>query len=141
MRMRTSFVVISVTAVMLSACEQSTMPIVAGIGGTATIPPGNISTNIAPLVITPTSVQLRLNGVFQFSTNAPTTLQNQVEWSSLASTIVTVSPTGLVNAVGLGTAIITARYSFDTTRVARATVTVNGPNTATGGMSIGPGVP
>jgi len=89
----------------------------------------------------PVSVQLRLNGVFQFSTNAPLTLQNRVEWSSLASDIVTVSPTGLVNAVGLGTAIITARYSFDTTRVAKATVIVNGPNTGTGGMSSGPSVP
>ena len=116
---------------------------VAGIGPATFIPPGNIANNVAPLFISPPSVQLLVGGVFQFFTNAPLTLRNQVEWGTLESNVVTISPTGLVNAVGLGTATITARYSFDTLRVATATVFVNGttPKAGTTGMTGGPGTP
>jgi hypothetical protein len=141
--MRNPFIVIALGAAVLAGCEQSATPMIAGIGPATFIPPGNITSNLLPLVISPSSVNLLVGGVFQFSTNAPLTLRNNVEWGTLESNIVTISPTGLVNAVGLGTATITARYSFDTLRVATATVFVNGttPRAGTGGMTGGSGVP
>jgi hypothetical protein len=140
--MRNSLIVIALGTAVLAGCEQSTSPMVAGIGPATFIPPGNITNNLAPLFISPPSVQLLVGGVFQFTTNAPLTLRNNVEWGTLESNVVTISPTGLVNAVGLGTATITARYSFDTLRVATATVFVNGVTPKAGtGMTGGPGTP
>jgi hypothetical protein len=141
--MRNPLIVIALGAAVLAGCEQSTSPMVAGIGPATFIPPGNIAGNVAPLFISPSSIQLLVGGVFQFTTNAPLTLRNQVEWGTLESNVVTISPTGLVNAVGLGTATITARYSFDTLRVAVATVFVNGttPKAGTGGITGASGVP
>jgi hypothetical protein len=141
--MRTSFIVVLVTAVVLAACDQSTSPSIAGVGGTSGLPPGNVSNNTAALVIAPSHVQLVVGGTSQLSTNASTSLQNQVQWGSLKSTVATVSPTGLVTAVGVGTTIITARYSFDSTRVATATidVTAGTTNTGSGSMTGGMGTP
>jgi len=142
MSMRTPLIVISVAAAMLAACDQATSPIVAGLGGAATTPPGSVNNNAPPIVITPSQVQLLVGATFQFSTNAPAPLQNQVQWSSLQSTVVTVSPSGLATAVAVGTATITARFVFDTTRVATATVVVTGPTTmGTTGTAGGSGVP
>jgi uncharacterized protein YjdB len=92
-------------------------------------------------VISPTTAQLRVGGTFQFNTNAPTSLQSQVQWGSLESTVATVSPSGLVTAVAVGAATITARYAFDSTRVATATVTVTGPTTNSGTAGMSGGVP
>ena len=78
----------------------------------------------------------------QLNTNAPLSLQNQVQWSSLKSTVATVTPSGLVTGVAVGTATITARYVFDTTRVATAVVDVTGTtvtNPGTGGTTGGTG--
>ena len=135
--------IVSVAVVMLAACGESTSPSLAGIGGTTSIPPGSVSNNTAALVITPSHVQLTVGATSQLSTNASTSLQSQVQWGSLKSTVATVSPTGLVTAVGIGTTIITARYSFDSTRVATATVDVTAAatNTGSGGMTGGAGIP
>jgi uncharacterized protein YjdB len=140
MGMRTPLIIVAAAVALLAGCEQAITPTVAGLGGTTAVPPGNVSSNTAPLIISPASAQLRVGGTFQFGTNAPTALQSQVEWGSLESTIATVSPSGLVTAVAIGAATITARYAFDSSRVATATVTVTGAttNSGTGGMS---GVP
>jgi uncharacterized protein YjdB len=103
----------------VGACGEATTPIVAGIGG------GTISgDSTSALAISPSLVQLVPGGTSQLTTNAPASLQTQVQWSSLQTTIAAISPTGLVTAVGPGTATITARYSSDTTNVATATVVV-----------------
>jgi uncharacterized protein YjdB len=135
--------VVSLFAVILSACDQSTSPSIAGVGGSSGLPPGNVSNNTAALVITPSHVQLIVGATSQLSTNASGSLQSQVQWGSLKSTVATVSPSGLVTAVGVGTTIITARYSFDSTRVATATidVTAGATNTGSGGMTGGMGIP
>jgi uncharacterized protein YjdB len=135
--------VVSLFAVILSACDQSTSPSIAGVGGSSGLPPGNVSNNTAALVITPSHVQLIVGATSQLSTNASGSLHSQVQWGSLKSTVATVSPSGLVTAVGVGTTIITARYSFDSTRVATATidVTAGATNTGSGGMTGGMGIP
>lgn len=141
--MRTSLFVVSVSALMLAACGESTSPRIAGLGGSTNSPPGNASSNTNPLVISPSQIQLVVGGKFQLSTNAPTSLQAQVQWASLQPAVATVSQTGMVTAVTPGTTIVTARYSFDSTHVASATINVTlvTMNTGQGGMSGASGVP
>jgi uncharacterized protein YjdB len=142
MGMRNHLIIVAAAAVFVAGCEKAIAPTVAGLGGTTANPPGNVSSSTAPLVISPATAQLRVGATFQFTTNAPTSLQSQVQWGSLESTVATVSPSGLVTAAAVGAATITARYAFDSARVATATVTVTGATTTsgTGGMS-GSGVP
>ncbi len=120
---------------MLAACEHTTSPIVAGIGGNAA-PPGSVNNNVTPLLISPSRVQLIVGGTIQFTTNAPPSLRSQVQWSSSPSTVATVSPSGFATAVAVGTATITARYAFDTTNVSTATVDVSGTTMANPGMGV-----
>jgi hypothetical protein len=126
--MRTPHVILaSMAALALAACDQTTSRL-AGIGATTGSGSGN-NGGVSTLFISPNRVQLLVGGTFQLGTNAPFSLQNQVQWNSLQSTIVLVSPSGLVTGVAPGTATVTARYSFDTTRVATATVIVTGTTT------------
>ena len=129
------------TVALLAACQESTSPIIAGLGGGVTEPTSNNAGSTAPLAISPNRVQLLVGGVVQLNTNAPASLQNQIQWSSLRSTVAAVSPSGLVTAIAVGTATITARYLFDTTRVATAVVDVTGTvtNPPTGGTTGGMG--
>jgi hypothetical protein len=117
------FIALAIGAAALAACESTTTPTLAALGGTAS---ASGSTN-APLVISPNTVRLAVNGSTQLTTNAPFALQNQLQWSSLQTTVAETSPTGLVTAVGVGSATITVRYTSDTTNVATATVTVSAP--------------
>lgn len=125
----------SMAALALAACDQTTSRL-AGIGATTGSGSGNNGGGVSSLFISPNRVQLLVGGTFQLGTNAPFSLQNQVQWNSLQSTIVLVSPSGLVTGVAPGTATVTARYAFDTTRVASATVIVTG--TTTGGNTGAP---
>jgi uncharacterized protein YjdB len=111
----------------IAACEQSVTPTIAGLGGqvgTDTSRGGGPATS--SLVILPSTLQLGVGATFQFGTNAPLSQRSQVEWSSLEPSVVAVSPTGQATAIAPGVATITARFSFDTTHVAVATVTVTG---------------
>lgn len=74
--------------------------------------------------MTPSFVQLAAAGTIQLSTNAPSNLVSQVRWTSLQSTIASVTQTGLVTTLTAGTATVVARYVFDTTNVASATIVV-----------------
>ena len=117
--------IIALAAVMaIAACDAATSPKLAGLtgpGGTSGGTDGGNKTT-QQLVISPNLVQLKVGTTFQLSTNATTAQQNQIQWSSLASAIVTVTQAGLVSAVGSGTATIVARYSFDTANVATASI-------------------
>jgi len=108
---------------MLTACGDPGTPTIAGLGG------GNTTVNGSKLIISPNQVQLLVGGTAQLNTNAPTSLQSQVQWASAPSTIVSISPSGLVSALAAGTATVTARYSSDTTNVATATVKVTSVTT------------
>jgi hypothetical protein len=142
MNMRISFIVMATTVALLAACQESTSPIIAGLGGGVTEPTSNNAGSTAPLAISPNRVQLLVGGTVQLNTNAPASLQNQIQWGSVRSTVAAVSPSGLVTAVAVGTTTITARYLFDTTRVATAVVDVTGTtvtNPPTGGTTGGMG--
>lgn len=122
---------LSSAAAVLAACDQAGAPRIAGLGGTAASS-GSDTTGASPLVVSPGQVQLPVGTTFQLSTNAPASLQNQLQWVSLQPSIAGVSTSGLVSALSPGTATIVARYAFDTTRVATATIDVVGTSTTDG---------
>lgn len=134
--MRHSILFIGVSALLLAGCDQLRTPLLASsapAGG-----PGGNGGMTAPLAIFPTQVQLVVGGTAQLTSNAPTTLQSQVQWRSLQPAIAAVSPAGVVTAVAVGTAFVQARFAFDTTQTATATITVIGPPTSgTGGTAGG----
>lgn len=128
MRMQSIFALASVVAI--AACDASNH-MIAGLNGPGGSSGGTNGGNTTPqLVISPTSVQLSVGTTFQFSTNATPAQQSQVVWQTLQPAIATVSQSGLVSAVGAGVATIVARYSFDTTNVATATVIASTTTTA-----------
>lgn len=110
-------------AASLAACDQTTAPMLAGIGG---------PTAASALVISPGHVTMTAGSSLQLATNAPLGQQNQLQWVSSNTAVATISPSGLVNAIAAGTTTITARYSTDTTRVATATIDVIGTAGTTG---------
>jgi uncharacterized protein YjdB len=128
-----SFILILSSALVLAACDQATLPRIAGLGGTTTAQSSNPNGSPA-LAVVPSRIQLAAGATFQFATNAPQALQSQVQWNSVQSTVATISPSGLVTAIRAGTTTIVARYAFDTTRVATAIVTVTGTTTGTGAL-------
>jgi Bacterial Ig-like domain (group 2) len=114
--------------VVIAACDTANPPTIAGIGPVITTP----IVVVAPrIVILPSQVFVGLGAIFQLRTNAPADLVNQIQWNTLNGTVATVSPTGVVNAVGVGTAVITARFAFDTLNVDASVVNVSlfGPTT------------
>jgi hypothetical protein len=89
---------------------------------------GTTSPSTGRLAVIPNRVQLAIGSSYQLTTNAPFGSESRVQWRSLNPGIAAVTPGGVVTALGAGTASIMARYSFDTTITALATVTVVGPN-------------
>src|SRR5512146_576900 len=117
--------IIALAAVMaIAACDAATNPKLGGLNGPGGPGGGTNGGNNATqqLVITPNLVQLTVGTTFQLSTNATAAQQSQIQWSSLAPAIATVTQAGVVSAVGSGTTTIVARFSFDTTNVATATI-------------------
>ncbi|HTJ23315.1 MAG TPA: Ig-like domain-containing protein [Gemmatimonadaceae bacterium] len=122
MRMQSIIALAAILAI--AACDAATSPKLAGLsgpGGTSGGTNGGNNTT-QQLVITPNLVQLKVGTTFQLSTNATAAQQSQIQWSSLAPAIVSVTQAGLVSAAGSGTATIVARFSFDTSNVATATI-------------------
>lgn len=128
-------------AVSLAACDQAATPTIAGLGGgSGPVSSGNgsggSSGSPSTLAVQPSQVQLLVGNSVQLSTNAPFAMQSQVQWSSLAPAVVAVSPSGLATAVAPGTAVIVARFAFDTTEAGSSTITVIGTSTVpTGGTT------
>lgn len=82
------------------------------------------TTNGNTLIITPNPATVTAGSSIQLATNAPLTQQSQVQWGSSNTTVATISPSGSVHGIRAGTVTISARYSFDTTRVATSTLNV-----------------
>jgi hypothetical protein len=125
--MRSSLIVLGVgvaIAATLAACDQATEPMIAIIP--SVIGSGRDST--PPLQISPNAVQIPIGGSALLQTNAPLSLRNQVQWLSRQPNVASVTPGGAVTAFLPGVATIVARYAFDTTRAATATITVLGPS-------------
>lgn len=86
-----------------------------------------VAAAVRAVTVTPTAVSL-FSGVTQQLTAAVTAdagLATTVTWRSSAPAVATVSATGLVTAIGPGTASVTALANADTTRRASSAITVN----------------
>jgi hypothetical protein len=125
MRMQSIFALAA--TVVIAACDASDGQRLAGLNGPGASSGG--TNTVAQLSISPDIVQLTVGTTFQLSTNAAAQQQSQVQWTSLNPAIATISQTGLVKAVAAGVTTILARYSFDTTNTATATVVASSPTT------------
>ena len=114
---------VATAALSIVACDTASSPGIGRLLGPDTLTHDTTSST-AQLVVTPSFVQLAAASTVQLSTNAPSNLASQVRWTSLQSTIASVSQTGLVTTLTAGTATVVARYAFDTTNVASATIVV-----------------
>src|SRR4051812_21897705 len=84
----------------LSACERSTAPTLAAVGGTVTTP------SSTALTLAPNQITIAVGTQAQLSTNASSTQQPQLQWTSSNNAIATVTGTGLVTGRSPGTATI-----------------------------------
>lgn len=114
-------IVLTAAVVAAGACDSNDQ--VAAIAGPVPIPSPTV------LQISPDQVTIVVGTTFQLSTNAGASQQGQLQWSSSNTSVATVSPTGLVAGFAPGAATITARFNFDTTHVASASVIVTAPPT------------
>jgi hypothetical protein len=116
----------AIAAGLLAACDTSTSPQI------ATVTTGTTSGSSQALTIAPNTANIIVGGVTQLTTNAPATQANLLQWSSSQPTIAATSNTGLITGIAPGTAIISARFSNDTTNIAFATIVVNTGTGTTG---------
>lgn len=91
---------------------------------------GSAIVNVVPIVravaVTPLTASLFLNGTQQLTATvtADAGLAQTTTWRSSNPAVATVSATGLVTAVSLGSAVVTVLSTVDTTRRATSTITV-----------------
>lgn len=117
-------VTLAASAALCIACDTASSPGIGRLLGPDTLTQDTTTSSTTQLVVTPSFVQVAVASTIQLSTNAPGTLASQVRWTSLQSTIASVTQTGRVTTLTAGTATIVARYVFDTTNVASATIVV-----------------
>lgn len=91
--------------------------------GTATI---NVVPVIRSVTVSPTTASLFINLTQQLTSTvvAEGTLPTTVNWASSNPSVATVSTSGLVTAIGVGSATITAISTVDLSKFAAATITV-----------------
>ena len=95
------------------------------VGGSTPVTP-----TVSSITVSPTSATLDINDTQQLTATVsvtPSTADNTVTWSTSDANVATVSSTGLVTAVGQGTATITATSNLDNTKSATCAITVNAP--------------
>ena len=81
------------------------------------------------IAVAPGSISLDVGTTQQLAVAVSGTTNSAVNWSTSASSIATVSSSGLVTGVAPGAAVITAAAVADPARVATATITVSAPPT------------
>jgi hypothetical protein len=89
-----------------------------------TLGPARFATTIAPLSISPGFIRIPMGTSAPLAVNATSELANDVEWESLSPLIVRVDATGVVTGLSAGVATVMARFAFDFTNTAIATVEV-----------------
>lgn len=95
------------------------------VGGSTPVTP-----TVSSVTVSPTSKTLEINDTQQLTATVsvtPSTADNTVRWSTSDANVATVSKSGLVTAVGQGTATITAASNLDNTKSATCAITVNAP--------------
>jgi uncharacterized protein YjdB len=113
--------VLAACVVVVAACDRSTSPTVAAVGGDLN------TTGLTTITITPGTATMTVGSTLQLATNEPTALQSQVQWTSSDSRVAVTSPSGFISALATGSTTISARLSSDTTHVAVATINVISP--------------
>lgn len=98
----------------LVACDNGGT--VAGLGG------GPDTDGTAALTVLPTDVQITVGSSTQLATNAGTS--SQLQWTSSNNSVATVSGTGRVTGLAVGTTTITVRFAADTTNAAKSNISV-----------------
>jgi hypothetical protein len=116
--MRIPPVLLLALAAVASACETSSTPAIATLG------PAGFAATVAPLSISPAFIRIPMGTSMPLAVNATPELANEVDWASLSPLIVTVDATGVVTGLSVGVATVQARFAFDFTNTAIATVEV-----------------
>jgi hypothetical protein len=83
--------------------------------------------SVRAVTVTPATATLNINSTQQLTPTVTVDagIAQTVTWRSANAAVATVSGTGLVTAVGVGTSVITVLSTVDTTRRATATISVN----------------
>lgn len=105
-------------AAVVASCEPSTTPAIATLG------PAGFATTITPLVISPSFIRIPIGTSAQLSVDVVDEFAAEVEWASLAPSIVSVDQSGQITGLDVGVATVRARFAFDFTNVSVATVEV-----------------
>ena len=113
--MRTLPVLPLALAALVSSCEMSTNGF--GVGG-----PPNFGNG--PLTISPSFIRIPVGTSAQLPVDVAAEVASNLEWASFEPSIVTVDQSGLVTGLSVGVATVRARFSFDLTNEAVATVEV-----------------
>jgi hypothetical protein len=115
-----SLIGFALCALVVAACDDRPLPRIGLVE-----PVDSTGSTTGTLTIIPNRVDMIVGGAFQFRTNAPIQVQNDIQWISSQPEVASTSPSGLVRALRVGTTTIIARYSFDTTTFGSAVVVVN----------------
>lgn len=102
----------------LVGCESNDLGIIAGVSGSGT----NGGNATGTLTVLPTGAQITVGSTIQLSTNAGNS--SALQWSSSNNNVATVSGTGLVTGVAVGTAAIIVRVTTDTANFAISNISV-----------------
>lgn len=105
-------------AAAASGCETSNSPVIDAVG------PVGFASTVAPLSISPGFIRIPMGTSALLSVNTTSELANEIEWASLSPLIVTVDATGVITGLSAGVATVRARFAFDFTNTAIATVEV-----------------
>ena len=119
-------ILLAVAAASLAGCDERRASVVGSLGGPTF---GSVAVIGTPFTffVTPSIVTLFVGQRVQLVLSVPDTLTTHVQWSSLQPRVAAVTNTGLVTALGVGTATVAARLTADTNVVAPATILVSGP--------------
>lgn len=115
MRLNSIMVLGFAALAMAGACDERTNPLVGSIGSSS----GGSST----FNVTPATLALSPGQTAQLTLNTTRAI-GPYTWSTNQAGVATVSETGLVTAIGTGTATVTVIAAGDPTVSARSTVTV-----------------
>ena len=119
--MRMKILLAGAVIAVVAGCNLAEPPTIAGLFGPAAIN----GLNAPQLVVSPQQISMVVGQEAQISTNAPDSLLSQLIWTSRNPTIVTVSQTGVIRALAVGSASVVVQYSFEPLNSASTTIVVN----------------
>ena len=111
-------------------------------GGDSSGPAPDPTPRVTAVSVTPSTHTMAVGDQMQFNAtvNAVNGASTGVSWATSNASVATVSSSGLVQAVTVGSVTITATSSFDATKSGTASITVN-PKPAVNSVAISPTAP